>query len=568
MSRKCPVCGEETLEGFRFCMNCGAQIVADVEAAVTKTADQVEEAVSEAAEKAEDVASEAADQVTEAAEEPLVTLNEPIVETEGPIADLNEPIIETPLPAVDLSEPIVTLTEPIVSVPEPDITTPKKAAPEESSEPVPAVTEPVPAAHTEPVLAVAEPAPAAPSQPVPVVPIPVPVPEPKPVPTAPTYGEGVYGGATVAVFTPNPEPAPQANPTQYGQPYEQQNPGYAQQNPGYAQQYQSPYAQQYNPYQTAYGGNPAAPVTKTKEKKHLGIGRRFLAFFLCIFLFLFCIVSIVIFGFRKALSTENLSEAVISNDTISKMNIGDLTQRKEDEGKTIAQYVLEQIPEEQKALYPELTEENLNELLNNKDVQKLINSTVGNFVDYFTGESDELMIDSDKIIKILQDNEETIEKYTGKQLKSEDYDAIRNQIEEFNEEEVSKMPDHSGKGFATGMKLLRFLFSDTVLYILYGVTGFFVLMVFLACGRFVDSSLLHIGITGAFAGGIVFGGIKLGGTLIEKIVENQISETYIELIRKILLSHFEKAGLFVLCIGVGVMILGVVWKVIRFSMSD
>ena len=579
MNRKCPVCGEETFDGFRFCMNCGAEIAGD---AAEKAADIVETAVSGAVSEASDVAETVEEAVTKAAEEtadtvadtietlnepvveaadsvvtlnetvseaadPVVTLNETVSEAADPVVTLNEtvseavdsvgtlndPILQTSDSASDLSAPV--LTDPVVSVPEPDVTIaeekPEAAAPAPET---PAEPEPV----------------------TPVVPVPVPVKQPEPVSVAPTYGEGVYGGATVAVFTPNtPEPAQQTNTQQYQQTY--------------TQQYQQPYEQQYTPYGAGYNGAAYAPVKQVKEEKQkLGIGRRFLACFLCIFLFLSIFVSIIVFGMQKALSVDNLSEAVLDSETISKVNVGDLTGRKEDDGKSIAQYVIEQIPEEQRALYPELTEENLNELLSDEDVQKLLTSTLGDFVGYLTGDSDELMIDSDKVIEILEDNADTIEKYTGKKMKEEDFDSIRKEIENFNEEAVTKTPDKSGEQFAFGMKMLKFLFSDTMLYIAFGVAGFFALMIFLACGRFVDSSLLHIGVTGSLVGGMVFGGVRMGGTLIEKFAKNQIGETYIRIIRKVLLGHFEKAGLFVLCAGIGIVILGVVWKIIRFSMSE
>lgn len=546
MNRKCPVCGEETFGGFRFCMNCGAEIAGD---AAEKTADVVETAVSGAVSEASDVAETVEEAVTKAVLETadtvadtIETLNEPVVEAADSVVTLNETVSEAADSVVTLNETVSEAVDSIASLNAPIVDVPGPA--EVLDEPVAEAAAPVPETPAEP-------------EPVtPVVPVPVPVKQPEPVSVAPTYGEGVYGGATVAVFTPNtPESAQQTNAQQYQQPY--------------TQQYQQPYEQQYTPYGAGYDGAAYAPVKQVKEEKRkLGIGRRFLACFLCIFLFLSVLVSIIVFGMQKALSVDNLSEAVLDSETISKVNVGDLTGRKEDDGKSIAQYVIEQIPEEQRALYPELTEENLNELLSDEDVQKLLTSTLGDFVGYLTGDSDELMIDSDKVIEILEDNADTIEKYTGKKMKEEDFDSIRKEIENFNEEAVTKTPDKSGEQFAFGMKVLKFIFSDTMLYIAFGVAGFFALMIFLACGRFVDSSLLHIGVTGSLVGGLVFGGVRMGGTLIEKFAKNQIGETYIRIIRKVLLGHFEKAGLFVLCAGIGIVILGVVWKIIRFSMSE
>lgn len=505
----CPACGKETESGFMFCMMCGAKI-GEIDAAP-------------AAEEMKEEITEAATEVPAAAEEVIADVNETAAEIVTETAETTEAAVSE---ASETTEAAVNETAEIV-----------ENAIEETAEPA-AVQKP------------AEPA----------------------APVSPIYGydAGVYGSATVAVFPPSgteeqktvqPVAQPQQNyTTNYQQPYSQQY-----QQPTYDGQYQQGYVP---PYTTPYGAPLMQQAAPAKEKKKLGFGRRVLAFFLCFVLFLCGLVSLLVFGIRKALSAENLTEAVMDASAISKIDVSDLTGNKSDKGKTVAGYILEQIPEEQRALYPELTEDNINELLNDKSVQKMISGTLDGFVDYLTGEEDEFQIDADKIVKILKNNADVIEQYTGKQLLEEDYDSIRKEIDTFNEEEISNLPDRAGESFSKGMKFIRFFFSDTLLYILYGITGFFVLLVFLACGRFVDSSLIHVGVTGSLVGGLVFGGITIGRVAIEKFAENQIGEQYIDMLRKALFTHFEKGGLVVLCAGIATIVIGIIWKIVRFSMSD
>ncbi|MBO4324361.1 MAG: hypothetical protein J5845_03020 [Lachnospiraceae bacterium] len=555
----CPACGKETESGFMFCMMCGAKIgEIDTAPAAEEMKEEIAEAAAEVSAAAEEVITDADETIAEAvsdtvteAETAVSEAVETVAEAETAVSGAAETVTEGMAEAEEtVSESISNVTETVTEAAETVTETVAGAVPAANLVQTP--SEPVPAAVQKP----AEPA----------------------APVSPIYGydAGVYGSATVAVFPPSgteepktvqPEVQPQQN---YNNVY-QQNTGYQQ---PYSQPYQQPYSQQptYNgqyqqgyvpPYTTPYQ-QQAAPV----KKKKLGFGRRVLAFFLCFVLFLCGLVSLLVFGIRKALSVENLTEAVVDASAIAKIDVSDLTGNKADKGKTVAAYILEQIPEEQRALYPEINEDNINELLNDKSVQKMISGTLDGFVEYLSGEEDEFRIDADKIVKILEDNADTIEQYTGKELKKEDYDAIRKEIDTFNEEEMANIPDRAGESFSKGMKFIRFFFSDTLLYILYGITGFFVLLVFLACGRFVDSSLIHVGVTGSLVGGLVFGGITIGRVAIEEFAENQIGEQYIEMLRKALFTHFEKAGLVVLCAGVGTIIIGIIWKIVRFSMSE
>ncbi|MBO4697161.1 MAG: zinc ribbon domain-containing protein [Lachnospiraceae bacterium] len=529
----CPACGKETEGGFMFCMNCGSKIG---EAAAVKAAEEADALIEKAEEAAEEVSEAVDETVAEAAE----TVEAAVPEILEPVNEVFTPVNAFAETASDVKETVTEAAEKAESVAD-------NIVPEPAAAPV----QPAPAQ------------PAAPVQPAPVQPA---------QPTAPTYGAGVYGAATVAVFPPSGTEQT-SNATQnvqqnYSQTYQQP----------YSQQYQQPYAQQYQQnaqyngqYQTPYSTPYAAPmraVKPEKEKKSLGAGRRVLAFLLCIFLFGCGLVSLLVFGIRKAFSPENLMEAVTDTSVITKMDVADLTGSEADRGKSVAEYIIEQIPEEQRALYPELNEKNLEMLLKDKEVKKLISGVVDGAVDFLTGEEDEFAVDADKIVSVLEDKADVIEEYTGKKLKKEDYDAIRDGIEEFNEEQASQLTRNGGDGFETGMKIIRFFFSDKLLYIMYGITGFFALLILLACGRFVDSGLIHIGVTGALVGGLVFGGVTLGQNMFEEFAEDHLSTVYISMIQDAVFRHFDRAGLVVLFAGIGLIIVGVVWKVVRFSVSE
>lgn len=347
-------------------------------------------------------------------------------------------------------------------------------------------------------------------------------------------------------------------------------PVYQQQQPVYQQQtYQQPSYQQTSVQQYPLGPSyiqqiPQDPSQQKKKKQKLGVGRRILAFCLCLFLFIFGLGTLVFYCIRKSFTPDNINDVLLSSKGITEMEIGTLVgNAADDESETLSHFVLRQIPDEQKDAYPELTEENLNKLLENKEVRKIVSDSIGDVVGYYTGENDKLEIDSDKIIDALTENADLVEEYTGKKLLKEDYDAIRTQIDDFNENELQEITKDGSKDLGLAMKVLKFVFSDTTLYILIGVTAFITLMVMLTCGRFVDSGLIHVGITSALIGGLVYGGVKFGEDRLADALSGKLGENNIDLLRKLLFGQFDNTGLIVLCVGGAVVLFGIIVKILR-----
>ena len=321
-----------------------------------------------------------------------------------------------------------------------------------------------------------------------------------------------------------------------------------------------------------YSQNPnmyAAPdpnIVRVTKKKGMGGGRKAFAFFLCIFLFFSILVTLALYCVRKSLSVENLTSAVVNADAIGTMDIGELTGREEDKGKTISQMILDNIPEDQKESFPELTEDKINEFLNDEAAQDIISGPLEDLVDYLSGEKEEFSIDSEKVVKSLEEHADAVEKYTGKKLETSDYDSIKKSIDEFNEENLGELPGGSNSikdsGVATTMKALKLFFSDELFYIALGITFFFILMVFVICGRYVDSAMLRVGLTSAVVGGIVFGGIKVGRVAIEKTAEKKVGKGVMEMLDKAVFNNFEQTGQLVLWAGVGTFVIGILWRIL------
>ncbi|MBO4280930.1 MAG: zinc-ribbon domain-containing protein [Lachnospiraceae bacterium] len=357
------------------------------------------------------------------------------------------------------------------------------------------------------------------------------------------------------------QPADQA----YQQPVDQtyQQPVYQQ---PVDQTYQQPVYQQ-GYYQQPVYGQPVYPEQTPKKRKKLGFGRRILAFFLCIFLFLLVLLSVVFYGIRESVNADNLKEALVGGSDI---NIAELEVGKflgdEYEGDSVAEVILDKIPAEQRAMYPELNEENIAKILEEKEVGKLISSTLGDVVSFYTGESDKLEIDADRIVDVLSDNSDLIEEYFGKAMTEDDFDEIRSSIEDLNENELKDLESLEDMDLGipnTVIKIIKAVFSPVTWYIVLGVTAFFALMIILACGRFFDSSLMHIGITSALAGGLVFGGTKLGEDLFLDATEKPLGEKTAGMLQELIFGKFSSAGLLVLCIGGGLVVCGIIYKIVR-----
>ena len=627
----CPSCGKETEGGYMFCMMCGARIgdlnpaeaVEAVEEAVKESAEAVEEAVSEVSETAETITESVEETIAESAETAGEAVEETVAETAETAEDTIEEAVEAATETVETVEEAITesfeaaeetaaetveaaeatVAETVVAA---ETTAAETALAAEqilndtvenadtvAEEAVETVKETL--SEAQPVIPSVEPQPvvqpvaqaAQPQQEVQPItqtaqPVVQPVSQPVAQPVQPQQNPAVTStpyGATVAVFPPSgtapiqpgTQPMQNAQYEQYAQNYGQSEQLFNDPQAASGSYWQQVQAQPYNQQMQQAYVQPvyASPeYTKSPAKKKLGFGRRLLAFFFCIFLFLCGVVTVAVYGIRKSVTPENLTSAVRETSAISELNVAELTGNEADEGKSIAAYIMEQIPEEQKAAYPELTEENLNDLLNDKQVQKLISGTLGDFVDYMTGQEEDFAIDADKIVDVLKENEKTIEQYTGKKLVEADYKEIRTQIEDFNETEVPKLTEEGPSGnIADVMRYVKIFFSNGFLYILLGATALFGLLVFLACGRFVDVSLIHVGLTGAIVGGLYYGGVALGEKALEKFASEKISETYIEMLKKILFDQFGTAGLVVLCAGAGTVVIGIIWKIIRLSVS-
>lgn len=340
------------------------------------------------------------------------------------------------------------------------------------------------------------------------------------------------------------------------------------------QNYESyePYVKQgtipdYSNYPNMYAApDPNAPQP-VKKKKGPGAGRKVAAFFLGIFLFFSGLVTLSLYCVKESVSVENLTEALTDVSAITSIEVSDLTGNDADKGKTISGYILEKIPEDQKEKFPDLTEDSLNQLLSDDAAQEVLAAPLGDLIDYLAGDKEEFSIDSEKIVQALEDNSDTIETFIGKKLETEDLDSIRDAINEFNENELKEKPGIKNDGVAAGMKVLKFFMSDTMFYVAAGITAFFALMIILVFGRYIDSALIRIGLTGTLVGGIVYFGIKVGRYAIDKTMAGKIGQGVLDMLDKAVFDQFKSTGFVVLFAGAGTIVVGVIVKVLRNSLT-
>ena len=339
------------------------------------------------------------------------------------------------------------------------------------------------------------------------------------------------------------------------------------------QNYESyePYVKQgtipdYSNYPNMYAA-PDPNVVRAKQKKGPGAGRKVAAFFLGIFLFFSGLVTLSLYCMKESVSVENLTEALTDVSAISSIEVSDLTGNDADKGKTISGYILEKIPEDQKEKFPDLTEDSLNQLLSDDAAQEVLAVPLGDLIDYLAGEKEEFSIDSEQVIQALEENSDAIEKYTGKKLDKEDLTSIRDAIEEFNETELKETPGIKNDGIGVGMKVLKFFMSDTMFYVAAGITAFFALMIILVFGRYIDSALIRIGLTGVCVGGVVYFGIKFGRYAIDRTMAGKVGQGVLDMLDKAVFDQFKSTGFVVLCAGAGTIVVGVIVKVLRNSLT-
>lgn len=339
------------------------------------------------------------------------------------------------------------------------------------------------------------------------------------------------------------------------------------------QNYESyePYVKQgtipdYSNYPNMYAA-PDPNVVRAKQKKGPGAGRKVAAFFLGIFLFFSGLVTLSLYCVKESVSVENLTEALTDVSAITSIEVSDLTGNDADKGKTISGYILEKIPEDQKEKFPDLTEDSLNQLLSDDAAQEVLAVPLGDLIDYLAGEKEEFSIDSEQVIQALEENSDAIEKYTGKKLDKEDLTSIRDAIEEFNETELKETPGIKNDGIGVGMKVLKFFMSDTMFYVAAGITAFFALMIILVFGRYIDSALIRIGLTGVCVGGVVYFGIKFGRYAIDRTMAGKVGQGVLDMLDKAVFDQFKSTGFVVLCAGAGTIVVGVIVKVLRNSLT-
>lgn len=346
------------------------------------------------------------------------------------------------------------------------------------------------------------------------------------------------------------QPVPPVQPV-YRQP---EQPAWPQQQ--YQPQYQQP---------TQYAAAPTMMYfpegdREMKVKKSLGAGRKVLAIFFCFFLFLTGIATMVFFGVRKSFTRENIKETVTGIESLADMRLGKLDSEDPEQQQTLSEYVYSILPDE---VADRISEKDVEDLLNDKKVRSIFADSIGEVMDYYTGETDTLEIDPEKIIKSLKKYESTIEQYTGQKLTEKDYSEIRKSVKEFNDTELQEMLGDDDKDSKEAINIIRNFFSGAPLYIMLGIAGFFAFLVVLVCGRFFSTTLMNLGVTSGLAGGLVFFAGRYGEERVREALDGKISDVLVDLLCDGVIKNFTGIGLIVLIVGIVLIALSVILKITK-----
>ena len=375
------------------------------------------------------------------------------------------------------------------------------------------------------------------------------------VPQTPAEAGQPVTEAPVQPNTPvNPNPVHpvygQPGQNSYQQPMQYQQP-----------QYQQPMQYQQSAYQAApammYHIENANPPKATKK---LGTGRKVLAIFFCFFLFLSGIATMLFCGIRKSFTKENIKETITGIESLADMRLGKLDSDDPDQQQTLAEYVYSTLPDE---VADRISEKDVEDLLNDKKVRAIFADSIGEVVDYYTGETDTLEVDAEKIIKSLKKYEDTIEEYTGQKLTDADYREIRKSVEEFNDNDLQDMLGDNDNDTKEAVNAIRKFFSDVPLYILLGFTGFFALLVVLVCGRFFSSTLMNLGVTSGLAGGLVFFAGRFGEDRVRDALDGKISDVFVDMLCDGVIKNFSGIGLIVMIVGIVLIAVSVILKITK-----
>ncbi len=184
--------------------------------------------------------------------------------------------------------------------------------------------------------------------------------------------------------------------------------------------------------------SPVATVTAPKEIKGYrkrGAWRTVLAIPLCIFVFLFSLLSLLVWDANQLLQGDKLADVVtgtIEGMDLTEIKAADIVGDKmdiQDKDASIIEWAIAEIAETSEGTI-KVTKKEVQKFLKESNIYSFITETLNAYTDEFFKDGDEASVSKKELTKLFKDNAELAEEIFGVKIGDEEIDYFVNSLEE------------------------------------------------------------------------------------------------------------------------------------------
>ncbi len=239
------------------------------------------------------------------------------------------------------------------------------------------------------------------------------------------------------------------------------------------------------------------------------------------------------------LTSKDTIEDTISNVEVEKLPAS-MVFANADDGEKLTDHIIDAIDKKYPLGDKKAAKKELEKLIQTPSVQKALGEQFESTVKKMKKGKGTLDVDTDAIIKIIEDNEDIVNETLGFDVTSE-LDNIRASIDEYNENAVSVKSVYKEQKVDT--VVVRNVLSKDSVYIAIGVLAGLVLLLLILNIHHLKVAFMNLTIMGGvYSGAMIYLGFNVR-TLTKKFVPNiDTMEFLLKNIRKILADFFKTSG--------------------------
>lgn len=206
------------------------------------------------------------------------------------------------------------------------------------------------------------------------------------------------------------------------------------------------------------------PERKKRGKRPLWLSIicALLSFALSVVLFIFCVAIMYFISFNRSLDD---SKSVFSSGTartISEIPVGQVINSldgSKDYGNdvTLSEYVYDKLPSADKA---NTSAEEIAEIIDDPAISGYVNGVLDDYMKVLSGEAESASISNDRILDVVRDNEELVEKAIGREIKEEDYTRIENKLDSLDLEEHTEISVSGSEEAGKAIEFVRDIINN------------------------------------------------------------------------------------------------------------